>query len=99
MKFKPAQEITPKNKRFKIVFGQMIPEDKMPKFGKVYTVMFYPFGGSSTHPKRNYMLLEELPFALFHEDSFEALIPTDHLEDLLNEVDHDLKEIKKLADG
>ena len=96
MKFKPSQEITPKKDKFVITFGAPIPEESMPKYGKVYTVHLYPFGDSPCHPKRKYMLLAEIPFALFNEDSFEVLVTSDKLED-------DLMELfmlgERLADG
>lgn len=96
MRFKSGTEITPNREKFKIVFGGPISEDHMPKFGKVYTVHLYPFGDSPCHPKRKYMLLAELPFALFCEDSFEPVISTDELEqDLLEAFVLD----KKLSDG
>jgi len=96
MRFKLGQEITPKKEKFNIAFGEPISDDKMPKFGKVYTVQLYPFGDSPFHPKHKYLLLAELPFALFNEDSFEALVTSDQLE-------YDLMEVfmlgERLSDG
>lgn len=95
-KFKPTQEVTPKKAEFNIVFGPEIPKEKMPQFGKIYHVELYPF--EFPHPKEKYMLLSELPYALFHEDSFEALVSDGLLAEELAELEN-IKHDRHLIDG
>lgn len=97
MRFKPGQEITPKQNKWEIIFGGPIPVGQTPKFGHVYTVELYPFRAS--HPKEKYLLLTEINTALFNEDSFEPLVTTQRLEDDLMEKEFDLKTINQLIDG
>ena len=102
MRFKLNQEVTPNKSAFRLVAGKPVADELMPKFGKVYTVAIYPFVDDVTHPKHKYLMLSELPYALFHECSFEPLVTSDRLEKDLFEVEAELlcsKVIKQLMDG
>lgn len=96
MKFKSGQDITPKKDKWTIVFGKPLAESETPRFGKVYGVAMYPFGDDPCHLKHKYLLLTELPNALFNEDSFEPVITSEQLEDDLWEVQ---MMGERLADG
>ena len=91
MKFKIGQEVTPVKTEWNVVYGKMQPGD-YPEFGKVYTVAGYPLHGNPYVPEyhQGMMQLAEKPVnKVYHESSFEALVPSEQLSE-------DLKEVMKL---
>lgn len=90
MRFKIGQEVTPTKRHdcWEVVYGKMEPSD-MPEFGKIYTVVGYPFeGNDKIHPSFwGMMQLEEKPASKrYHERHFEALVPSEQLSKDLEEV-------------
>ena len=88
-KFKIGQEVTPTKRDWNVVFGKIEPGD-MPKFGKIYTVGGYPLHGNELFKPEwwGMVMLEEMgPTRHYHEDSLEAVLPADAIEEALENVE------------
>ncbi len=88
MRFKIGQEVTPVKTEWNVVYGKMETGD-YPEFGKIYTVAGYPLHGKDHVPEyhQGMMQLAEKPDnKVYHESSFEAMVPSEQLSKDLEEV-------------
>lgn len=98
MTFRIGQKVTPRDKHWQVVFGEMAPQDML-EFGKVYTVAGYPLASKVLGYFAGMVQLEERPQdKLYHEDKLEALVDDFVLEAELISEPEDLKK-PQLIDG